>query len=83
MVTRETVRDQMMAYLNRRITLEQLVDWAENVMCEGTLDPRDAELLRDLIARIGLGDVKNFGLSWDDLYDWLSRLGYHVHVVAA
>ena len=83
MITRETVRDQVMAYLNRHITLDQLVDWAENVMSEGTLDPRDAELLRNLIARIGLADVKNFGLSWDELYDLLSRLGYHVQVVAA
>ncbi len=82
-VTRQTVRDQMMAYLNRRITLDQLVNWAEDIMQEGTLDPRDAEMLRDVIARIGLADVKTFGLSWDDLYDFLSTLGYHVQVVAA
>ena len=72
-----------MAYLNRRITLDQLVDWAEDVIYEGPLDPRDEDMLRDMIARIGVADVKDFGLSWDDLYSFLSKLGYHVEVTAA
>ncbi len=83
MVTRETVRDQLVAYLNRRITLAQLVEWAENVMNEGNLDPREAELLREVIGRIGVSDVKEFGLTWEDCYDFLSRLGYRVQVMAA
>jgi hypothetical protein len=83
MITSKDVRDQLLAYLNHNITLCQLVDWAENAMNEGILEKRNPELLRDIIARIGLADVKQFGLSWDDCYDFLSRLGYHVKVLAA
>jgi len=83
MITRQIVRDQLVAYLNHNMTLGNLVDWAENAMNEGALDSKDATLLRNIIARIGLADTKNFGLSWDDCYDFLSQLGYHVQVVAA
>jgi hypothetical protein len=38
------------------------------------------ELLRDTFARIGLADVREFGLTWDDCYDYLHRLGYDVRV---
>ncbi len=82
-VTRQVVRDHIVAYLNRKLTLDQLVDWAEEVLNEGTLDPQDAELVRDIIARLGVADVKAFGLSWDDFYNFLSRLGYKVQVMAA
>ena len=81
-ITKELVRRQLLAYLNRDITLTQLVDWAENALCDGDLDERDADLLRDIVARIGLADVREFGLSWDDCYGFLSRLGYDVQVSA-
>ncbi len=83
MITRQIVRDQIVAYLNRQITLDDLAGWAENVMDEGELDPPDANLLRDVISRIGVADVQEFGLSWDELYDFLSKLGYKVQVMAA
>lgn len=83
MIKRQTVRDQLVAYLNHRITLAQLVDWAETVMNEESLDPNDGPVLRDVIARLGVADVKAFGLTWEDCYDFLSRLGYRVEVKAA
>ena len=83
MITKKIVHDQLIAYLNHRISLTQLVDWAEDAMSEGDLDPRDATTLRDMIARIGLADVKAFGLSWEDCYEFLSKLGYKVEVVTA
>ena len=83
MINRKTLRDQLLAYLNHQITVAQLVDWAENTMNEGDLDPTDASLLAEIIARIGAADVENFGLSWEDCYDFLSRLGYKVEVVTA
>lgn len=83
MITRQTVRDQILAYLNHQVTLAQLVDWAEDAMNEGALDPRDAPLLADVIARLGVADVEDFELSWDDCYGFLSRLGYKMEVVTA
>jgi hypothetical protein len=80
LVTKEVIRDQLLAYLNRVITLAQLVDWAEDMLCEGEFDPQNANLLRDIIARLGLADVREFGLSWDDCYEYLAQLGYQAQV---
>ncbi len=81
-ITRRIVRDQLLAYLNHAITLDQLVDWAENALCNGEVDAQDAELLTQMVARLGLADVRAFGLSWDDCSDLLTQLGYTVHVEA-
>jgi hypothetical protein len=81
-ITRRIVRDQLLAYLNHAITLDQLVDWAENVLCDGEVDAQDAELLTQIVARLGLADVRAFGLSWDDCSDLLTQLGYTARVEA-
>lgn len=62
-ITRELVRDQLLAYLNHTITLAQLVDWAEDALNEGELEAQNSEALRDIVARLGLADVREFGLS--------------------
>jgi hypothetical protein len=79
-ITRKIVAEEFAAYLNREISLSRLVDWAEDTLCDGELDGQDTELLRDVLARVGLADVREFGLSWDDCYNFLSRLGYTVQV---
>lgn len=79
-MTREVVRDQLLHYLNREISLAELVDWAENAMAEGEFEEADLETLRDIGARLGLADVQNFGLTWDDCYEFIEQLGYHSHV---
>ena len=82
-ITRKTVRDKILGYLNQETTLAQLVDWAENAFDEESFDLRDTALLADVIARLGAADVEGFGLHWDDCHTFLSRLGYKVEVVAA
>jgi len=79
-VTRKTVAEELASYLNSRVSLTRLVDWAEKTLCDGELDDQDTELLRDILARVGLADVREFGLSWDDCTDFLSQLGYTVQV---
>jgi hypothetical protein len=83
MIVRQDVRDQLVAYLNHKITLDQLVDWAETVMNDEALDPQDSPFLGNMIARLGVADVKNFGLLWEDCYEFLAGLGYRVEVKAA
>jgi hypothetical protein len=61
-ITKEIVRDKLLAYLNNQISLPELVDWAENSLCDGALDTADPETLRDIIVRLGLADVRQFGL---------------------
>jgi hypothetical protein len=80
MITRHTVAAKLIDYLHERLTLEAVVAWAEQAMMEEEFDPQDFETLRDIISRLGLADVKAFGLTWEDCRDFLSRLGYHVRV---
>ena len=84
-VARQTVANQLAAYLHHEITLAQLVDWAENSLLDGAFAPRDATLLSAVIARLGLADVRAFGLTWDDCEQFLAQLGYtaQVEVMAA
>ena len=84
-ITKQTVADQIAAYLHHEISLAQLVDWAERVLMDGELADRDAKTLSSVIARIGVADVRAFGLGWDDCEDLLRKLGFfpRVEVVAA
>ncbi|MDI6794216.1 MAG: hypothetical protein QME81_15365 [bacterium] len=79
-VTRHEVASKLTDYLHHRITQEKLVDWAEEVMMEGEFEQTDFEVLRDIVSRLGLADVKAFGLTWEDFETYLSRLGYSVRV---
>ncbi len=76
------VQKKILDYLNRQIVLSELVDWAENAMMAGEFEEQDIKLLTDIVARLGLADVHEFGLSWDDCYEYLGRLGYRVEVTA-
>lgn len=80
MLTRQDVAQKLIDYLSHRISLSELVDWAENVMMEEDLDENDLPLLRDILARLGLADVAAFGLTWEDCRDFLRSLGYRVEV---
>jgi hypothetical protein len=67
------------------MTLAQLVDWAEGVIMDGELAERDVKTLSSVIARLGVADVRTFGLAWDDCEELLHKLGFspRVEVVAA
>lgn len=77
-ITRKELAEKLIDYLYHRITLAQLVDWAEAALMEKELDERDLETLREILARLGVADVKAFGLTWEDCENFLSRLGYRV-----
>jgi len=36
--------------------------------------------IRDAVARLGVADVRAFGLTWEDCEQLLNQLGYSVHV---
>ena len=83
-ITKQTVADQIAAYLHHDIALAQLVDWAENALMDGELAEGDAKTLSAVIARLGVADVRAFGLAWEDCEDLLRKLGFspRVEVVA-
>jgi hypothetical protein len=79
-ITRQTVADKLRAYLRHELPLTQLVDWAEQAMSEGEFDEQDFQSIRDAVAKLGLADVKAFGLTWEDCESLLKRLGYSLQV---
>lgn len=79
-ITKQTVAEKIAAYLRHGITLEQLVDWSEHALLEGEFDEHDTETLAAVIARLGVADVRAFGLTWDDCEQALAQLGYSARV---
>ncbi len=79
-ITRQTVADKLAAYLHHDITLAQLVDWAERAVMEGELAEGDASTLSHVIARLGVADVRAFGLAWEDCEELLRKLGFSPRV---
>ncbi len=83
-ITKQTVAEKIAAYLHHEITQAQLVDWAETAMMDGELAEGDAQTLSPVIARLGVADVRAFGLAWEDCEELLRQLGFspRVEVVA-
>lgn len=80
MITNLSVMEKLSAYLDHRLTLAALVEWAEQALMEEEFDEGNVETLRDIVSRLGLADVRAFGLTWEDCETFLSRLGYQVRV---
>jgi hypothetical protein len=76
-ITAQIVAGKLADYLQRRATLDQLVDWSEEQVMEGEFE---SSAVRDTVARLGLADVRAFGLTWDDCERLLSGLGYSARV---
>jgi hypothetical protein len=85
MITKQAVADKIGAYLHHEISLAELVDWAEDAIMEGEFDEHDMEALRTVVSRLGLSDVRAFGLEWSDCEELLQQLGFsaRVDIVAA
>jgi len=78
------VAGKIAAYLHGEISLAQLVDWAESAIQDGEFDERDIDVLRSVVARLGLADVRAFGVEWNDCQQMLRQRGYaRVDIVAA
>ena len=83
-ITKQAVADQIAAYLHHEITSAQLVDWAERALMDGEFADNDSTELSQSIGRLGMADVRAFGLTWDDCENLLRTLGFtpKVEVVA-
>jgi hypothetical protein len=79
-VSKKNLVKKIQDYLNQRITLDQLVAWAENVMSEADFEEKYFDEIRDIVAKIGLADVRAFGLTWEECENFLSRLGYRAQI---
>jgi hypothetical protein len=82
-ITRKTVADKIADYLQGKLSQAELVDWSERAMMDAEFPDPDVELLSDIIGRLGLADVADFGLRWQDCEEFLRRLGYRAKVTVS
>ena len=80
MIARHDVAEKLNDYLHHRLSLDEIVSWAESAMMDSEFDPSDFEVVRDIVARIGLANVRAFGMTWEDCETFLARLGYTVRL---
>jgi hypothetical protein len=80
LVTKQIVADRISAYLHHEITLAQLVVWAEQTIADSEFARVDDADLAKIVGRIGVADVRAFGLTWDDCEALLRQLGYRARV---
>jgi len=80
LITKTIVADKIAAYLHHDITLAQLVDWAERAMMEDEFDDNGLSAIRSAVSRLGVADVRAFGLAWDDCEELLRELGFAARV---
>ncbi len=82
-ICRENVAQKLADYLRGDIDQAGLVDWAEHAMMDGEFDDADNNLLSEIVGRLGLADVAEFGLRWQDCEEFLRRLGYRATVTVS
>lgn len=84
-ITKQIVAEKLASYLRHDISLADLVSWAEDAMMDGEFDENDVAAIADVVSRVGVADVRAFGLTWEDCEQLLRRLGYtaRVDIVAA
>ena len=85
LITKTIVADKIAAYLHHDITLAQLVDWAERAMMEDEFEESGLPAIRSAVSRLGVADVRAFGLTWEDCENLLGELGFsaRVSIIAA
>ena len=79
-IANRDVVNKLTDYLNHRLSLTELVEWAEEAMMAGDFAGKDWKTVRNIVARIGLADVRAFGLTWEDCEKSLNTLGYQTKV---
>ena len=79
-VTKETAAQEITAFLHHEISLAQVVDWAETALLDGEFADQDTDALRFVVSRLGVADVRAFGLTWEDCESLLDRLGYRTRI---
>ena len=82
-ITRQVAAEKIADYLHGKVSQADLVDWAERAMMEAEFEEADIEVLSDIIGRLGLADVAEFGLRWQDCEEFLRRLGYRAKVIVS
>lgn len=76
-VTKNLLAKQLSDYLNHELSKEKLIAWCERHMQEAAFESED---IQEIVARLGLMDATNFDVSYEELSEMLTRLGYKLKV---
>ena len=69
--------------MQHKLSLIELIGWAEDAIMEGGFEPGHEETLRNALGKLGAADADSFGLLWEDCQQLIQSLGYEVKVEAA
>jgi len=83
MVTKKIIANKILAYLKHQLSLNELVDWAENTLMSIDYKEDNDHMVRNALAQLGLADVKSFGLDWEQCEKLMDDLGYKLEVNAS
>ena len=72
----------LLTYLQHQLSLAELVDWAEKNLLEGSYEDDQFHTIRNILAQLGLADVKTFGLEFQDCEAVMQKLGYTLEIKA-
>ena len=81
-ITKQQLAVNLLNYLQHKMSLDDLVAWAEDALMEGNIQDENPEVVRDILAKLGLADVKAFGLFWEDCNEIMKKLGYVLKIDA-
>jgi len=82
MITKKIIADKLLAYLQHRMSLTDLVDWAEQNLMKSSYEDDSSYTIRNTLAYLGVADVKTFGLEWKDCETIMENLGFKLEVKA-
>lgn len=80
MITRDMVAEKINQLLTHKIGKDEIADWAENAFNESELEEEYFEQINTALSKIGLANVKNFDLMWEDYESILNSLGFSIQV---
>ncbi len=80
MITKKVVAEKIIQYLQNKLSLAYLIAWAENAIMDEDFDEKDSDLLMEILSKIGLADVKLFGLTWEECEQIFEKLGYSAKI---
>ena len=79
-ITKQVIAEKLTAHLRHECTSAELVNWAETALMDSDVAEADAEVVSAALARLGVADVRAFGLEWADCESILRDLGFEAHV---
>jgi hypothetical protein len=76
MITKKIIADKLLAYLQHRLSIEQLTDWAKQSLLDSSYEDDNFHTIRNTLAKLGLADVKSLGLEWKECEAIMEKLGF-------